>query len=260
MRCSQTRIHSALPFTAPPLPFVYRLPPIFIANQPVTNTVGYMSKDMASAGYYNYTPMFVGVDGSNPAVKDIVPSSTEATSLEGGVIKLYVLDTNRKFQKTFSWYTEDDFMDEDGWYFGSEEAPTDYTLGAGESLQVYSPYQITFTYAGQVDQAQYDFTAPAAGYYMVGNQHATNMPVKDIVPASTEASTLEGGVIKLYVLDTNRKFAKTFSWYTEDDFMDEDGWYFGSEETPTTYELEPGEVLQVYTPYQLKLTFPGQSL
>ena len=60
-----------------------------------------MSKDMATAGYYNYTPMFVGVDGSDPAIKDIVPSSTEATSLEGGVISLYVLDTNRKFLKTF---------------------------------------------------------------------------------------------------------------------------------------------------------------
>ena len=79
------------------------------------NIVGYMSKDMPTAGYYNYTPMFVGVDGSNPAVKDIVPSSAETDDLSGGVIALYVLDTNRKFAKTFTWSTVDDFMDEDGW-------------------------------------------------------------------------------------------------------------------------------------------------
>ena len=224
------------------------------------NIVGYMSKDMPTAGYYNYTPMFVGVDGSNPAVKDIVPSSTEATTLEGGLIVMYVLDTNRKFAKTFSWFTEDDFMDEDGWYTGGEDTPTDYTLASGESLQVKAPYQVTLTYAGQVDQAAYDFTAPAAGYYMVGNQHATKMPIKNIKATSTEASSLEGGVIVMYVLDTNRKFAKTFSWFTEDDFMDEDNWYTGGEDTPTTYELEPGEVLQLKVPYQVKLSFPDQSL
>ena len=222
------------------------------------NIVGYMSKDMPTAGYYNYTPMFVGVDGSNPAVKDIVPSSAETDDLSGGVIALYVLDTNRKFAKTFTWSTVDDFMDEDGWYYGAEETPTDYKLAAGESLQVKAPYQLTFTYAGQVDQSAYDFTAPAAGYYMVGNQHATMMPVKNIIPSSTEVDDLSGGVLALYVLDTNRKFAKTFTWSTVDDFMDEDGWYYGAEETPTTYELEPGEVLQFKTPYQVKLSFPAQ--
>ena len=216
-----------------------------------------MNKDMSKAGYYNYTPMFVGVGGSDPAVKDIVPSSTEESDLSGGVIKLLVLDTNRKFAKTFSWMTEDDFMDQDGWYFGEEEEPTKYTLGPGESLQVLAPYQLTLTYAGEVDLAPYSFVAPAAGYYMVGNQHATNMAVKDIVPSSEVASDFSGGVIKLLVLDTNRKFAKTFSWMTEDDFMDQDGWYFGEEEQPTSYELEPGEVLQMLTPYQLKLAFPG---
>lgn len=221
------------------------------------NIVGYMNKDMATAGYYNYTPMFVGVDGSNPAVKDIVPSSTEKDDLSGGGIMLYVLDTNRKFSKTFAWYTVDDFMDVDGWYYGAEEAPTTYTLKPGESLQVYAPYQVSFTYAGQVDESAYDFTAPAKGYYMVGNQHATKMPVKNIVPSSTEQSDLSGGGVMLYVLDTNRKFAKTFAWYTVDDFMDVDGWYYGAEEAPTTYELEPGEVLQLYTPYQVKLDFPA---
>ena len=222
--------------------------------------VGYINKDMAAAGYYNYTPMFVGVDGSDPAVKDIKPSSTAVSDLSGGVINLFVLDTNRKFAKTFSWFTEDDFMDQDGWYYGSEEEPTDYTLGPGESLQVQAPYQLTLTYAGQVDQGAYDFTAPAAGYYMIGNQHATAMPVKDIAPSSTEASDLSGGVINLFVLDTNRKFAKTFSWFTEDDFMDQDGWYYGSEEEPTDYELEPGEVLQFQAPYQVKLSFPAQNI
>lgn len=222
------------------------------------NIVGYLNKDMPTAGYYNYTPMFVGVDGSDPAVKDIVPSSTETDDLGGGVINLFVLDTNRKFAKTFAWSTVDDFMDEDGWYFGDEDKPTTYKLGPGESLQVMAPYQVTFTYAGQVDQSAYDFTAPAAGYYMVGNQHATKMPVKDIVPSSTEADDLGGGVINLFVLDTKRKFAKTFAWSTVDDFMDEDGWYFGDEDKPTTYELEPGEVLQLMTPYQVKLSFPAQ--
>ena len=215
---------------------------------------------MPSAGYYNYTPMFVGVGGTNPAVKDIVPSSTEATSLEGGMISLFVLDTSRKFAKGFSWFTEEDFYDQDGWYYGDEEEPTDYTLGPGESLQVKAPYQVTFTYAGQVDQGAYDFTAPAAGYYMIGNQHATKMALKDIVPSSEAAESLEGGVINLFVLDTSRKFAKGFSWFTEEDFYDEDGWYFGDEEEPTDYELEPGDVLQMKTPYQLKLSFPGQSL
>ena len=215
---------------------------------------------MASAGYYNYTPMFVGVDGSNPAVKDIVPSSTATDDLSGALIKTIVLDTNRKFSKVFSWCTVDDFMDEDGWYYGDEETPTDYRLGPGESLQVYAPYQVTFTYAGQIDQGKYDFTAPAAGYYMVGNQHATNMAVKDIIPSSEEVDDLSGALIKLIVLDTSRKFAKVFSWCTEDDFMDEDGWYYGDEDTPTDYELEPGEVLQFMAPYQVKLSFPDQSL
>lgn len=215
---------------------------------------------MATAGYYNYTPMFVGVDGSDPAVKDIIPTSTAVSSLEGGGVMLYVLDTGRKFAKTFSWFTEEDFYDEDGWYYGAEETPTTYTLGPGESLQVKAPYQVTFTYSGAVDQGAYDFTAPAAGYYMVGNQHATAMPVKDIVPTSTEVTSLEGGGIMLYVLNAERKFAKTFSWFTEEDFYDEDGWYYGSEETPTDYMLQPGEVLQMYTPYQVKLSFPAQPL
>ena len=213
---------------------------------------------MATAGYYNYTPMFIGVGGTDPAVKNIVPSSTATDDLSGGVIMLYVLDTSRKFAKTFSWSTVDDFMDEDGWYYGDEDKPTTYTLAPGESLQVYAPYQVTLTYSGQVDQGAYDFTAPAAGYYMVGNQHATSMPVKDIVPSSTATDDLSGGVIMLYVLDTSRKFAKTFSWSTVDDFMDEDGWYYGDEDKPTTYELEPGEVLQMYAPYQVKLSFPAQ--
>ena len=219
---------------------------------------------MPTAGYYNYTPMFVGVDGSDPAVKDIVPSTQDksVTDLGGAVISMFVLDTNRKFAKTFSWMTEDDFMDEDGWYFGDEETPTDYTLAPGESLQVKAPYQITFTYAGQIDQAAYDFTAPSAGYYMVGNQHATSMPEKDMIPSTEDKSVtdLGGAVISMFVLDTNRKFAKTFSWMTEDDFMDEDGWYYGDEDTPTDYELEPGEVLQFKAPYQVKLSFPDQSL
>ena len=219
--------------------------------------VGYMNKDMATAGYYNYTPMFVGVDGSDPAVKDIVPSSTETDDLSGAVINMYVLDTNRKFLKTFAWCTTDDFMEVDGWYYGAEEEPTNYTLGPGESLQVKAPYQLTLTYAGQVDEAAYDFTAPAAGYYMIGNQHATKMPVKNIKPSSTATSDLSGAVINMYVLDTNRKFAKTFAWCTTDDFMEVDGWYYGAEETPTTYELEPGEVLQLKAPYQLKLEFPA---
>ena len=218
-----------------------------------------MNKDMPTAGYYNYTPMFVGVDGSNPAVKDI--SIKSDSDLAGGVAMLYILDTNRKFAKTFSWWTVDDFMDEDGWYFGDETTPTDYTLEPGESLQVWAPFKISFTFAGAVDEAAYDFTAPGAGYYMVGNQHATKMPVKEIAPSSTETSDLSGGRMMLYVLDTDRKFAKTFSWWTVDDFMDEDGWYYGDETAPTTYELEPGEVLQFYTPYQTKLSLPaGASL
>ena len=213
---------------------------------------------MASAGYYNYTPMFIGVDGGAPAIKDIVPSSNQESELGGGVLNIFVLDTNRKFSKTFSWWTTDDFMDQDGWYYGSEESPTSYTLSGGESVQVYTPYQVTFLYSGQPDQGAYDFTAQAAGYYMVGNQHATKMPIKNIVPSSTETSELGGGVLNLFVLDTNRKFAKTFTWWTTDDFMDQDGWYYGSEESPTDYELEPGEVLQMYTPYQVKLSFPAQ--
>ena len=223
-----------------------------------SNIVGYMAKDMASAGYYNYTPMFVGIGGKDPAVKDIVPSSKEVSDLSGGGIALLVLDTSRKFARTFAWFTEDDFMDVEGWYEGSEETPTEYTLGPGESLQVYAPYQVTLTYAGQVDQSAYSFTAPSAGYYMVGNQHATKMAVKAIVPSSTEVADLSGGGIALLVLDTSRKFAKTFAWFTEDDFMDVDGWYEGSEETPTEYMLEPGEVLQMYAPYQVKLEFPAQ--
>ena len=219
-----------------------------------------MGKDLATAGYYNYTPMFVGVGGTAPAVKDIVPSSKETDDLSGGVINMFVLDTSRKFAKTFTWWTEEDFYNVDGWYFGEEEEPTDYTLGAGESLQIYAPYQMTLTHFGEVDQAAYSFTAPSKGYYMVGNQHATAMPIKSIVPSSTEASDLSGGVLNLFVLDTSRKFAKTFSWWTEEDFYDVDGWYFGEEEKPTSYELEPGEVLQMYTPCQVKLDFPSQSL
>jgi len=219
-----------------------------------------MGKDNPSKGYYNYTPMFVGVDGSDPAVKDIVPSSTETEDLSGGAIMMYVLDTSRKFSKTFSWFTVDDWMDEDGWYLGAEETVTDYKLEPGESLQVYAPYQLTLTHSGAVDQGKYDFTMPSKGYYMVGNQHATEMPVSGIVPSSSEVSDLSGGAIMLYSLDTARKFAKTFSWFTVDDWMDEDGWYLGAEETVTTYKLAPGEVLQVYAPYQLKLDFPAQPI
>jgi len=219
-----------------------------------------MGKDNAVKGYYNYTPMFVGVDGSDPAVKDIVPSSTDTDDLSGGVIMLYVLDTSRKFSKTFAWWTTDDWMDEDGWYLGEETEVTTYKLQPGESLQVYAPYQLTLTHSGAVDQGKYDFTMPSKGYYMVGNQHATKMAVSTIAPSSTEVSDLSGGVIMLYSLDTARKFAKTFAWWTTDDWMDVDGWYLGEETEVTTYELEPGEVLQVYAPYQLKLDFPAQPI
>lgn len=240
------------------LVFAISLFPIILPSVTIQPfNVGYMNKDMATAGYYNYTPMFVGVDGSDPAVKDIVPSSKEKDDLSGAMINLIVLSPERKFAKVFSWMTVDDFMDEDGWYYGDEVTPTDYTLGPGESLQVYAPYQVTLTYAGQVDEAAYDFTAPAAGYYMVGNQHATKMAVKDIKPSSTAVSDLSGAMLNLIVLDTERKFSKVFSWMTVDDFMDEDGWYYGEEVAPTTYELEPGEVLQLYTPYQVKLDFPA---
>ena len=108
-----------------------------------------MNKDMPTAGYYNYTPMFVGVDGSDPAVKDIVPSSKEVDDLSGGGIMLYVLDTNRKFARTFAWWTEDDLMDVDGWYFGDEEEPTTYELEPGEVLQFKAPYQVKLSFPKQ---------------------------------------------------------------------------------------------------------------
>ena len=106
---------------------------------------------MPTAGYYNYTPMFVGVDGSDPAVKDIVPSTQDksVTDLGGAVISMFVLDTNRKFAKTFSWMTEDDFMDEDGWYYGDEDTPTDYELEPGEVLQFKAPYQVKLSFPDQ---------------------------------------------------------------------------------------------------------------
>ena len=107
-----------------------------------------MSKDMATAGYYNYTPMFVSADGSDPAVKDIIPSSTERDDLSGGVIAMFVLDTNRKFAKTFLWMTVDDFMDEDGWY-DSDGNVTDYKLKPGEVLQVKVPYQVKLSFPSQ---------------------------------------------------------------------------------------------------------------
>ena len=93
---------------------------------------------------------------------------------------------------------------------------------------------------------------------MVGNQHATSMPIKDIALSSNATSDLSGGMTVLYVLDTNRKFAKAFAWMTEEDFYDQAGWYFGEEEEPTTYELAPGEVLQMQCSYQVKLEFPAQ--
>ena len=116
------------------------------------NIVGYMNKDMPTAGYYNYTPMFVGVDGSNPAVKNIVPSTSD-TSVEDlgeAKINLFVLDTSRKFAKTFSYKTVDgDWMDVDGWYFGDEEEPTDYELAPGEVLQFLAPYQVKLSFPDQ---------------------------------------------------------------------------------------------------------------
>ena len=168
----------------------------------------------------------------------------------------YVLNANRGFAKSYSWLTEDDFMDEDGWYYGAEETPTTDTLGAGESLQVYAPFAVKLTYAGQVDQAAYDFTAPVQGYYMVGNQHATEMSLKDV--KATASADLTGGILVAYKLNSSRGFAKSYSWLTEDDFMDEDGWYYGAEETLTTEKLEPGEVVQVYAPFEVKLSFPAQ--
>lgn len=116
------------------------------------NIVGYMSKDMATAGYYNYTPMFVGVGGADPAVKDIVPSTSDPTVTDLGEAKimLYVLDTSRKFAKTFAYKTEDgDWMDEDGWYYGDEEVPTSYEMAPGEVLQFYAPYQVKLAFPAQ---------------------------------------------------------------------------------------------------------------
>ena len=73
MRCSQTRIHSALPFTAPPLLFVCRLPPISTAARPVTNTVGYQNKSLAT--------------GSNAFVcQTILPMNTAAEAVTLGDI------------------------------------------------------------------------------------------------------------------------------------------------------------------------------
>ena len=114
-----------------------------------SSKVGYLNKDMATAGYYNYTPMFVGVDGSDPAVKNIVPSTSDPTVEDLGEAKimLYVLDTSRKFAKTFAYKTVDgDWMDEDGWYYGDEEEPTDYELEPGEVLQFYAPYQLKLAF------------------------------------------------------------------------------------------------------------------
>ena len=108
-----------------------------------------MAKDMSKAGYYNYTPMFVGIGGTAPAIKDIVPSSTETEDLSGGMIQLFVLDTNRKFAKTFAWWTEEDFMDKDGWYLGAEEAITSYELEPGEVLQMKAPYQLKLSFPGE---------------------------------------------------------------------------------------------------------------
>ena len=111
-----------------------------------------MNKDMPTAGYYNYTPMFVGVDGSNPAVKDIVPSTSDPTveDLGESKIKCIVLDTSRKFAKVFSYKTEDgDWMDADGWYYGDEEEVTDYALQPGEVLQFYAPYQVKLSFPEQ---------------------------------------------------------------------------------------------------------------
>jgi len=223
-----------------------------------------MGKDMASAGYYNYTPMFVGVDGSDPKIADIKPSTVdpEIEDLGDGKILLYVLDTNRKFLKTYAYQTIDgDWADEDGWYLGDEEEVTKDTIGPGESLQVKSECQVTFTHAGMVDLAGYTFTAPAAGYYMIGNQHAMDMNISTIVPSTTdpEIDDLGDGKILLYDLDTTRKFAKTYAYQTVDgDWADGDGWYLGDEEEVTSDKITAGGVLQMKSECQVTLTFPAQ--
>ena len=225
-----------------------------------------MGKDMATTGYYNYTPMFVGVGGVNPKLNDIVPTSLDpqVTDLGGGQLLAFVLDTNRKFAKSFAYKTIDgDWVETEGWYFGDDETPTTYELGPGESLQINTTYAVRFTHSGEVDQAQYEFSALAGGYYMIGNQHATKMKLNDIAPTSLDpqVTDLGGGQLLAFVLDTNRKFAKSFAYKTVDgDWADADGWYFGDEEVATTYELEPGEVLQMNTTYAVKLTFPDQSI
>ena len=95
-----------------------------------------MGKDLATSAYYNYTPMFAGVGGTAPAVKDIQLTSEYA--LDEYKCMLYVLDTNRGFAKTFTWCTTEEFMDVDGWYYGDETEPTTYELEPGEVLQMYT--------------------------------------------------------------------------------------------------------------------------
>ena len=80
MRCSQTHIHSALPFTAPPLLFVCRLPPIFIATQPVTNTVGYTTKTLEANSWYLIGSGFEGTDGNAFSIQEFITGLTAGSS------------------------------------------------------------------------------------------------------------------------------------------------------------------------------------
>ena len=173
MRCSQTRIHSALPFTAPPLLFVCRLPPIFIATQPVINTVGYTSKTLEENTWYLVANNFESVSSGAIDVQNFVSGLTATDDASTAPVIQYwngtKLETLYYLQYLWDPVTEKDVAE--GW--GNVEFEVvHWTMDPGVAcwLKVKSGPQ-TVTCSGQVVSLAEKEASITTAWQLVGSPY-----------------------------------------------------------------------------------------
>ena len=229
MRCSQTRIHSALPFTAQPLLFVYRLPPISFATQPVTNTVGY-NTETTRAGYNYVIPAFRTVGGDKNA------TDIQLLQLGDGIgsyeVSFQFLTAKRRNAHTYNWISAEDAADyADDWPKGrglwiddeTSALPEEtVTVGVGNAVQMdmgdYDAEDLTCS--GQVSDADLSYTT-RSGYNYIGNPYPVALDIQNIQLSDALASY----EVSFQFLTAKRRNAHTYDWISAEDAGDyADNW------------------------------------
>ena len=105
------------------------------------NVVGYLNKDVRR-GQSQQACTFdqIGVAGGALDIQKLIPVDSEGDFIGNGDVTIQFYTYVGKFDKSYSYYGEDEFDDNTpaGWYDEDEGELADYTFAAGEGVKLYA--------------------------------------------------------------------------------------------------------------------------